>query len=231
MIRGVRKGGCGSHVHGVRGGHVRGTNHGWVCVQGRAGGGALRRGGKHWRAGCCDCNGGGRGGVLPLRTRWWNVFACVVFLYLEEVLLGVGAYLNDVFRLDVEFYLLPVAAVLFEGVQEGLVLFRGPVLAVLGDDVRLSWFLCRNGIGGEGGSCRWGSGSGVGMKMWGERDGVLRMSEMRERWGGHRREGRGLHWMRWEGGRCDWGMKWWSGLKMWSGRVVCHDGAMGRRLG
>lgn len=60
-----------------------------------------------------------------------------------------GADLDDVLCLDVEFDLFPIAAVLFEGVEKGLMFGRGPVFPMLGYDIRLAGLFSGKGIGGK----------------------------------------------------------------------------------
>lgn len=86
--------------------------------------------------------------LLPLRPRGRDMLACVILLDLDEVLLSVGAYLDDILGAYVALNLLPGAAVLLEGVEEELVLVVGPVLAVLCDDVLLAGLLSGRGGGG-----------------------------------------------------------------------------------
>lgn len=69
------------------------------------------------------------------------MFTGVVLLDLYEVLLRMRTDLNDVLGSHVALNLLPRSTVLFQRLEEELVLFRGPDLSVLSDDVFLSWFL------------------------------------------------------------------------------------------
>lgn len=75
------------------------------------------------------------------------MFARVVLLHFEKVLLSVGTDLNDVLGLDMLLNLLPVAPVRFERIEEGLMLGGGPILAVLGDDVGLARLLGGQPVG------------------------------------------------------------------------------------
>lgn len=78
--------------------------------------------------------------LLALWTRWWDMFAGIVFLYLDEILLCVRADLNDVFRTHVAFDLLPRPAVLFQRFEKELVFFFRPIFSVFGYYVLLAWF-------------------------------------------------------------------------------------------
>lgn len=101
-----------------------------------------------WVLGSCGCGGGG---LFALGTRRGYVFAGIVFLDLEKILLGMGANLNDVFGAHMGFDLFPRPAVFLEGVEEELVLFIGPVFAYFGDDILFAGLLVwRRGWGGWG---------------------------------------------------------------------------------
>lgn len=78
------------------------------------------------------------------------MLAGIVFLDFEKIFLSMGADLDDVFCLDVELDLFPVAAVLFEGVEEGLMLSGGPVFAMFGYDVGFAGLLCGKSVRRKG---------------------------------------------------------------------------------
>lgn len=52
-------------------------------------------------------DGSDSGGLLAFRTRWGYVFAGVVFLNLDKILLSVRTDLDDVFGANVGFDLFP----------------------------------------------------------------------------------------------------------------------------
>lgn len=93
------------------------------------------------------CGGSYGGRLFAFRTRRGYMFAGVVFLNFDEILLSVRTDLNDVFGANVGFNLFPRTAILFEGVEKELMFFVGPIFSGFGDDVlfarllvgRLGW--------------------------------------------------------------------------------------------
>lgn len=74
------------------------------------------------------------------------MFAGIVLLDFEKVLLGMRANLNDVLRLDVLLNLFPISTVLLQSLEKRLMLIRRPVFPVLGNDIWFSRFLCRKRV-------------------------------------------------------------------------------------
>lgn len=178
----IRVGGSCGDVHGVIGQVRRRADEGRVVggVYGGGRGRGLRRGWEHRgvddrgssssggigiygssSSGCGSRGGSCLGGcVLALGARGRYVLSCVVLLDLEKVLLCMRANLDDVLSLDVLLDLFPVSSMFLQGVQKGLMLVRGPVLAMLGDDIRLAGLLSREGVARE--RAGRGGGGGVG---------------------------------------------------------------------